>query len=352
MKFFIISLFIISISACKSDKNKVIPPINENAVSFSSFPTEQTLTFTTVANIPQLKPDGLLLYKDSFLLIRNAVNSSTFHYTIFDIISKKVIGDVLGAGRKPGQALGILSSGIIGNNLWVHDLIKNKINFCNIDSSLAGKPVAGTEFEFTHFYYSIQILPDSQVIATGDYDSPYKIAITRMDENKQLKQILPYPPDSLSGHPRADKMAYESFLFAKPSGDKCVMACRYSDRIELLDIRTGKSQVIKGPENFEPSIVIMKGNDGKELGTRGPESRYAFVKGKTTNKYIYLLYSGNHDDTEHLYFGKYIYVYDWDGKPVKKITLQDYVLDFAVTQNDTELYSYDPVTKNINLSKL
>lgn len=323
-----------------------------NEQRFTKFPEEQKLTSTDYLKIDLFKPQGLSLYADSVFIIKNAVNGVGHHFSLFSIKGRTFLSNQLEAGGKAGQSLGFISYGSFDQYLWVHDLVKKKLIVLNMDSALRAKNPGLPELSIPAFYYSVQMLSNSKVIVSGDYESQYKISILGLPSNVVEKQLIPYATDSLVIYPRAKKMAYESFLFLKPSGDKCVLAARYADQIELVDLATQKSQIIKGPKGDEPEMVTMKSNDGKELSTRGPDTKYGFVRGKMTNRYIYLLYSGNHDDTEHLFYGKYIYVYDWNGKPVKKIELEDYVLDFAVTSNDSLLYSFDPVTNFIKVSKL
>jgi hypothetical protein len=250
----------------------------------------------------------------------------------------------------PGQALSFLSYGIENGMAWVYDINKSAIIFSNVDqykstdSSNGGapKPVPG-------FYYSVQLLNDSSLIGSGDYDSPldYKIAILNLNNQSIERRLIRYSQDSSSPYNRQRKMAYESFLFLKPSKNKCVLASRYSDRIEVIDLDSSKSKVVVGPEGFEPNMIVMTGSDGKKLSARSHDTRYAFVRGKTTDKFIYLLYSGDKDESEHAFYGHFIYVYDWNGSPVERLELSKPVLDFAVTSDDSMIYTYDPVSKTI-----
>ncbi len=341
-------LCIIIFTACSS---KEVTVNNEKAVTFNRFPEEQRLAAVDLVSLPQVKADGLLLYNDSVLLIRNAVNSSPHHFSLLDLGSRKITAGHLEAGRKPGQSMSFLSYGLFSHYLWVYDIVKDKIIISSIDSTRQNNTNINHELAMPAFYYAVQVAND-KIVATGRYDSPYKIFILGLPGLNTEKQFLPYSPDTLTPYPQTKKTAYESFLFLKPKGDKCVLACRYADQVEITDLATQRSKIIKGPEIYEPDVVIMKNNDGKELSTRGPDTRYAFVKGKVTDKFIYLLYSGNNHQTEHLYYGKYIYVYDWQGNPVKKLELENEILDMAVTRNDSLLYIYEPATKSVKTAKL
>ncbi|MDB9755414.1 hypothetical protein OAB20_03895 [Winogradskyella sp.] len=96
------------------------------------------------------------------------------------------------------------------------------------------------------FYYAIQPLNDDTFLATGDYDSDYRASIIDLKTNNPIKKIDPYPKDMSRGY----KMAYESFLYLNPKKDKAVLAGRFTDRVQIIDLNTEKSIVLSGPVNF------------------------------------------------------------------------------------------------------
>lgn len=345
MKAKIIFLYFTIILTFITCGNKIA--IKEKAFTFDKFPIESYLNESNYLEIESIKVDGFMLYQDSLLIIRNAANSSKWHFSVTNLNSKTYITNILESGRQPEQAMGFLSYGIFDQNLWVYDIIKNQVIIGNLDSIADGNTRFNQNMSMPSFYYAAQLTNSQELIGSGDYQSDYWITKIDLSNGLKTKQFGPYTtdPDYLWTTPQ--KMAYESFLFLKSSNDKCVVAGRYSDRIQIFDLNTGSSKIIKGPENYEPELLTLKGNDGKELSVRGQNTRYAFVKGKTTDQYIYLLYSGNNHESQHLHYGKYIYVYDWNGTPVKKITLSDYMLDFVISSDDSKLYTYNPKTKYI-----
>jgi hypothetical protein len=268
------------------------------------------------------------------------------HFSLFDIEKKKITGTILKSGRKKEESLGFLSHGLYDNQLWVHDIVKDEIITAPINAS--GVIDSLSSGEINNFYYSIAPLSTGSYLVSGDYDSSSRVSILNFEAAQINESIVDYPINMSRGQ----KMLFESFLFTNPSRNKAALAARYCDRVQFVDLITNKTTTIKGPENFEPDFDIKKGSDNKEIIFANDKSRYGFLKGFTTDKYLYLLYSGEKLDGPNLYFGKYIYVYDWEGQPVKKIELSDHILDFVVTSDNTKLYTYNPLTKNIEYSKL
>lgn len=340
-------ILILIFSACASKVST-----NEKAIVFNKFPTETKLNETNYFEAENMMVNGLLLYQDSLLMLRNAANNSKWHFSVLNLNTKLFLPSVLESGRKQDQAMAFLSYGVSDQNLWVFDIIKNQILITDLDSIAHGKSKFKQNLDMPVFYYSVQLANNHELIGSGDYDDDYRLTKTNLLTGEKLKQLGSYNTDSTNHFTRGQKTAYESFLFLEPSQNKAVLAGRYSDRIQIFDLNNGSDKVIKGPENYEPEVLVLTGGDGKEISTRGQNTRYAFVSGKTTDKYIYLLYSGNNHESQHLHYGKYIYVYDWKGNPVEKITLSDYALDFVVTHDDSKIYTYNPKSKHIKSANL
>lgn len=311
-------------------------------ITFTSFPAERQLTGKPWWKSQETGIEGLALYADSLLLVRHA-NGQPYHFSLLDIKHATPVSSAIPVGNKPGQSTGFIAYGLQYHLLWVYDLLKDKIIVHNLAKTGPEKERTAREYALPVFYYSAQLLNDSTLLGSGDYDSPYKLSLIDLATGQPGEQLIKYDP----GLSRAQKSAYESFLFLKPTADKCVLACRYADQIEVVDLTTRRSIIVNGPEHYKPDVMVMTGNDGKELSTRNGRTRFAFVRGKVTNQYIYLLYSGNNHESNHHSQGKYLYVYDWQGNPVQKITLGSYAVDFAVTQDDATLYTYHPSTQSI-----
>jgi hypothetical protein len=322
---------------------------------FDAFPVEKKINETGLFKIEDLRPDAIELYNDSLLFQVNGNGEKGYHFFVYNLPGNTFLPPQLEMGRKQDQALNFHSHGFEGNKVWAYDTNKGQIIFSGLDSLrdtssnhfIRNLPVPG-------WYYSVGLLNDTTLLGSGNYltEDNYKLSIISLTNGKVLKQLAPYTSDSSAPYNKVKKMAYESFLFVKPSKDKCALAFRYTDRIDIVDLNTGKSKTVFGPEGFEPEMKVINGPDNKKMSARNSNTRYAFVRGKVTDHFIYLLYSGNKSNTSHLFYVKYIYVYDWNGEPVQRLELKDDVKDFAVTTNDSLLYTYNPETKYVSTAKL
>lgn len=341
MKYSPIFIILVLLSSCKSNSS-----FTEDAITFDKFPSNENLKLKVYKEISNIVVDGILNYKDSLLILRNAPNTSKYHFSVFDINKKNITASLLGSGRKENQSIAFLSYGIYEDKLWVNDIIKNKIITVQIENGITNDSIIDNTM--STFYYGIQLLNHGAYLASGDYDSEDRLTIIDSKTNTPVKSINKYP----KGMTRGQKMAYESFLFVNPMRNMAVLAARFNDRIQIIDLKTTKSNVLRGPENFEPSFDIIKGQDNKEIIYSNNESRYGFVKGTMTNNFIYLLYSGNNQEGSNFHYGKMIYVYNWEGKPIKRYVLPHYVLDFTISSDDSVIYTYNPNSSVIEFSKL
>ncbi len=326
-----------------------LPALGQQAThsTFSKFPVERQLTGKGWWKSKDPTIEGLDLYADSLLLMRHKSGHPT-HFSLMDVKKINIVSAAAPVGNQYGQSMGFISYGLQRNNLWVYDLTQDKVIVYSLSNTTAEPARAVRERHIPVFYYSVQMINDSTLLASGDYDSPAKLSLINLTTGQPPNPLTSYDP----AWSRAKKSAYEGFLFLKPTADKCVLASRYADQIEVTDLTTRQSIIVNGPENYKPAVTEMTGNDGKELSARNGSTRYAFVRGKVTNKYIYLLYSGNNSESSHLYYGKYLFVYDWKGNPVQKITLSSYIVDFAVTSDDATLFTFHPSTQSIEIASL
>ncbi len=311
----------------------------------------QTADERDYMELGMFNPNGLMLYHDTVLIIRNTSDNSTHHFTSINLNNRELIGQHLEAGFKTGQSMDFLSYGIVSSNIWVYDLRKQKIILNPLLQS-EREASESNELSLTSFYYSVQMDSDTTLIGSGNYESDYKLSRLKLTTAEVLDELIPYAKSVSKKLSREDKMANESFLSLKPSADKCVLAARYADHIEIIDLESRESIIVKGAEGFEADLSFMNGYDGKKLLVRNSKTRFAALSVKTTDNYIYILFSGSTEQASHPYFGKNIYVYDWNGTAVKHIKLKDYIDDFVVTKDDSRIYTYNPETKLLKTAEI
>lgn len=337
--------------ACSAANGKV-----ENIRDFEKFPAVSTQVETKLIDTELPTPELMAIYKDSLLLVTNNLNRNPHHVRVFDIGRKKTVNNILPVSRKKGGALSFMSFGVSDSLVWVFDVAKNGFIIGNIDTVLKGNGDVEQYSEYRLkpqiFYYDAMPLSRNEALLSGNYDTDEKLVYINFLDSTLNKELLSYQKDTNIGSSLINKMSYESFIKLKPDKKKLLLACRYADQFELLDLASGKYKKVRGPIGFSPQLAPYKNNSGVTVATPDQETLYGFQKGHVTDKFFYLLFSGYHVKSPHRFYGNKIFVYDWEGNPVKEINLKNDIVDFSVTSDDKILYTLNPQTKAISFSEL
>lgn len=323
---------------------------------FEKFPAVVTQTENKLLDVALSMPQQMLLYKDSLLLVANNLNTNPHHVRVFDIRRKKAAANILPASQHKGGTLSFMSFGISDSLVWVFDVAKNGFIVANLDTLLNsnGSLAYYSEYRIKPqvFYYDALLLNRNEALLSGNYDTDEKLVYLNFRDNTLNKTILSYQQDARIGSAMVQKMSYESFMMLKPDKTKVILACRYADQFEVLDLASGAHKKVSGPVGFPPQLAPFINNSGLTVATPDEKTRYGFLKGHTTENYFYLLFSGYPVKGSHQFYGNKIVVFDWNGAPVKQINLKKDIVDFAVTADNKTLYTLNPLTKTISVSEL
>lgn len=310
-------------------------------VSFSKFPEETRLVLKTVFRMKEPVARRMFLV-DSLLYIWDEGNLGDYVFYRYSSAGQKLSGGLIEAGQGYGQITGAMSAGVIQKNkIWVHDVVLDKLVTAELLKNKAGKDsTVLKEYRLPRFFYSVQLATGNRLLGAGAQLTPSKVEELDLVSGKDMELYGAFDKEPAGVPFGSWKHAQEGFLFLKPAGEKMVLASRFSDRIEIFDLATQTSKLIKGPENFDFAFEPFQ-TAGVDVSVRTDKTRFAFSNGAVTDGFIYLLYSGKQHETDRPNDNETIYVYSWDGKPVKKLNLDRPVMSFTVSDDDTVLYAYD-----------
>lgn len=324
--------------------------VNKNR-TFSKFPEEKNISFKEFAKYEAGEFSKMFII-DTILYGYDWRAFSGHFFLAYGVNSKKNIGKFIPHGRKQGKALGAVSLGLFKNKLWMYDTSLNKIILVNLNSSQnLTDSITYSEIPFSQKFYNIQFLTNNKIIGNSNYSVPEVLQEVDLNTGKILSSY-----GELTNSPKgvpyfAWKRANEAFLILKPAGDKVALAHRLSDNLEIVDLKTHEFTRIKGPENIEPDFSFEKKGDEDIIYTN-ENSRKGFVRSMATNQFIYLLFSGETKFSPLLSNSNTLFVYDWNGQPVKKIKFDRYVSGFTVSDDDSTLYAHDILSKFIVTAKI
>ncbi len=313
--------------------------LNKNSRYFSKFPEEETVVFKDVCEYKE-GIAGTLILIDSTLVILNEQPGIKNFLNCYSLKNGILSNGYLSEGRGPGEAIGPMMIGASGDILWVQDVVLNKVFIIDKNKVINQiTPVSFIEYPIADRYYMIGFKDSLHYFGVGSANSEYKIQEIDLITGKVINEYgkIEKTPGDISL--QLFKSAYQSFIFTKPTGDKIVLPYRFLDAIEIYNIKTKSSVAIHGPEGYDVAYSPM----GNQM-TKTEKTRIAFVHGTVTNEYIYLSYSGRKRYSSDYYYGSSIYVYDWDGNPVRKLILNRYIQGLVVSEDNKTLYAFDVKT--------
>lgn len=333
-------MVIILINSCSDNKDIQNIKLNNDEILFSNFHENKSIKFKNVFNYPKSPPTSLHVL-DSTIIIFSSFNKTDSYFYNYSLHNNQLSNGYVKRGRGPNEALGGFFSGTYGNTLWLFDITLKKIITLNKNKALINpQTVNFNEYSINDNYYMISFIDSLKYVSVGNIKSSTKASEIDLIQSKKIHDYGEFYniPESLPLD--AVKDAYTPFVFSKPNGEKIVLAYRHTDVIEIYNLLDNKKTAIKGIEQFDVDFVVRNRKNHHFMG-RTENTRMAFINGCVTDKYIYMIYSGRYTKDENSDYGNSIYVYDWDGNPVKKLNLDRDIFTIGVSNNDESLFSYD-----------
>jgi hypothetical protein len=313
--------------SCSKDKRNA--QYFENYHQFSSFSEERYAEIQPLMyegfNLP---PIYFTLINDKYLMFQNSVNDDIVLW-IYDLNKESITQKFGRKGKGPGEFLGI-SSYIIKNcnTLEIFDITLCRITYYTIDKLLSGFSIpdsikkVSTDFGIPFF---IQKIDSNRYVASGRFH-PYRYAI--LDRNLNIISThLPVPqklPDL------ANNKFYHAGIIYNDSLKRLAVGMKAYDMLQILNTDIEVIKSVHGPDHNFPDWT------GKQKFY--PEG-YSPLSGNT-NK-IYGVYSGETPSTINDWiksFGKNIHIFDWEGRPLKRIRTDYRIGNIVISESQKRLY--------------
>ncbi|NER03185.1 MAG: hypothetical protein F6K17_11400 [Okeania sp. SIO3C4] len=335
IKFIIISFFL---SNCSSNDNQI--KVSNEIKHFDKFPIEKKMK---VEDVIEYDKDAVLRMhiQDSILVLHKRNKKDGFYFENINLKTKKAVHEYIRKGRGANESLGGFNSGFINDYLWMFDLTGGNINFIKKKEAFSSKVPSIVKHKIQNSVYSLVVLDTVNYITVGDDTSRFKIQKRDIKTGKVLKEYGTFENVDSQVPVNALQSAFESPAFLKPDGSKLVTSFRFTDVIEIYDLKNEfRSKTIQGPINFDVDFTLKK-YGSRNIFLMNSKTRMAFHGGSTvTNRFIYLCFSGNTSEEDKNLSTKQIFVYDWNGNPVKRLYSDFNIYGIAV-RNDETLYAYD-----------
>jgi hypothetical protein len=343
-KHYLILSILISIFTINSKCNTISKSTENNDTTyFKDFPVNTKLVLEKYQLLNKAFTNRLFA-KENFLYLTNLEESGENLIFVFDTLQGKIVNQVFNRGTKKYQGIVPLSSGITNDGiLWFHDLMLSRIVFHLPNENGAEINVQNLrQVKLQNQYSTVQLIDSNTAIGTGSQHTPNKLVKINLQtgEEEFLMGQFKNKPNHLSE--MGWKMANMGTLFLNQTNDKVVLAKKHFDEIEIFDLKNQKTIISKGPEKLNPNLKQISNPSGDFIESNQTMRRAYLMSGQLTDQYIYLLYSDSFEMTEGNDLGSTIHIFNYDGKPMRKITLSKKISAFYISETNNTLFAFNP----------
>jgi hypothetical protein len=282
---------------------------------------------------------SLLIYNDK-LIVSDA--DEEFLYKIADLKSDKILSRIIKRGNGPCEfQLPTSIQKIPGHpdmlgltNRKFFDFSWSKFNDLNLEINCISK-TKRFNYNFQNF---ILVNPkDSLFIGYGLFNDRFVVS------NKEGEILY-----SFSDYPFRDQfpevhfnflaMAYQGDIRPHPNSSKFVFTNWNSANMEIHEVGIHQSTPIMEYKFWPPKFTFKKDNPQVISVDFEKDNEFGFLSTAVNEKQIFTLYSGKAGKEASR--GNRVFVFDWEGLPIKSLKLDQEVKYIAVDETGDFLYAY------------
>lgn len=286
--------------------------------------------------------NGIIAYDvdDQFLFSFTALNQ------------KKMVSKFGKLGQGPDEILGMVTATSLIDNYTITFFEPNrgvlyKINFEDILNPKLSRKLSVKELGA--ILTLTPISPDL-FVATGAFEEGRYLLLNKSGE--VLSYNFDYPRFDNEDHfTNAHKaMAFQGSISVRPDGERFFFVCRKSEVFEIIEVTQDDKLTKKFEFHGEMGDYKAEGDGVNSISAAiSRYSKLKFIDSYATQQYIYLLYSDRVIDggVENPYSANRVFVFDWNGKPVKLFNLDVDVNCIAINESDDNMYAYSNDTEQL-----
>jgi len=322
----ILSLFAILSFSCLNKKDNP-----ENLMDM--FPKEKVLAHTVIRKDVFNRPTQIVLH-NNYLFVIDYYGKSFVN--IYDLNQNKTVLSFLPKGEGPNEATDVPTSVYVINDttmIWydASRYVREAIFSQKMDQVKS----INKKCELKSVMPILRIAPIAQngYVGVGLFDKGRYGIFDHFGNSITYK--YDYPNDKINCNPIGKAIVYQGDFITNSDYNKILFYTAESEILEFFRTKNLKDFEKVKEIHFdyarykpiEPVPVIEK-------------SHFCFLRGCSTDKYVYLLYSGvDSKNVANATKGKILLVFDWKGKAVMKYNLDLDVNTIAVDKDDRVLYA-------------
>jgi hypothetical protein len=180
------------------------------------------------------------------------------------------------------------------------------------------------------------------LISSGAYED-YRFAVVDSAGN-EIGQVGPLPPGDPDISVRFRNLIHQGTPATNPDHNRFVIGSRHVPRIEAFDQQGRSVAIAQAPFEWDLTAQDLPFVDRFAVGD---DWKAGYVAVAASKRRFFGLFSGRtyEDSADRKYFGRFVHVFNWDGRFVGYIALEVDARDISVDPDGSTLYvlEWDPV---------
>lgn len=338
-RFFWGVLYIVFLSACNNKPPQTIGELFPETFSLNQR-KECLISEDSLGRV-----EGIACDEENLVVFDTRSNQC---FTLFDQQSGRQIGRFGNIGQGPLEIM-FGSSGYLEKKCLVtyndQSRIVMKYSLDSLRSGVVdGAPTRLTKHKISNALISRLItINDSIFVVGGMYEARYQHLI--FDANNRVLDygIDVYNAADSSFNAITRYLSNQGCMAKHPYKNEFAYSVNFSSNLDFFEIVDNKIKLKKTMRLGNPICESVVEDGGQLFSTRlTKESIHGFIEVCPTPKYLYALYSaGKIYEVQRK--SKTVFVFDWDGNPIKELLLDMDVFHIAVNEKDKKMFA---VVKN------
>lgn len=286
----------------------------------------------------------LMRYVDGKLIMCNVFTSSLL--TVFDWKSGKYLGNFGDKGLGPDEFINFNAMSVLGNKLGVYDNNKREFLFLSLNDSLPFN------------YATIKIEEDENIIPTNIYALAENLFLATglikkgrfalfNNEGMPIKTFGEYPKldvKNIASYTE-NAFAYQALIAFQPNKKILAVGNQFGEGLSFYDLNNPlHPKLLKEYIMASPHYVDSSTEDRKSV-TFQKDNICGFVDMGASEDFCIGLFLGQpRVKGQEWRGGDKLLIFDWNGNPVKEISLSQKYLQMSISDDKIILLGNDPKT--------
>ena len=318
----LLSLLVSSLWSCAGKRNEI------NPVEIKGITTKFEEDFLWPTR-PTYISDNRLLYIDE---------KETCFIHLYNLSQERKIYSGFHIGRGPSEMLGPFSISVEDDTtFWIHDIVKQEFKRFVIshDTILTSNKIS---FHQNRILYP-NIITNDYVIALN-LNSQSSAWVCVFDSvGSIIKELVKYPDNRLDIPQMVFMESYQGNLKVKPDNTKFVLACRYTDLLNIYNLDGTLISSFRTENPFSPKINAQAMGGGLVMA-QDEETMLGFIDLAVSDEYVFGLFSGKSRKDKNPSYCNKILQFDWNGQLLNVFSFDESLISITCSKEEDCLYMF------------